>query len=471
MQALIIAAGKGNRLRRFEREKPKPLFKVAGLSLIERTILSAKKAGIFEFVIVTGYQEEKLRKKLKARERRLGVSIMFVSNPDWQKANGHSVLCAKPYIKDDFILLMSDHIFDPRILSSLLLQKPKEGELLLAVDKNISGIFDLEDATKVKEEEGTILRIGKGLTDFNAVDSGIFYCSQALFTALKKACALGNGSLSEAVAVVAEEGKAKAFDLGNRYWQDVDTPASLKEAERVLFGTLSKETDGSIARHFNRKISRWLSRFLVKMPLTPNQITGSSLIFGFLSAYLVSTGARLEVAVGGLLFQFASIYDGCDGEVAKLKMATSKFGEWLDTVCDNVVYIAFFTGVVIGLYRQNFVFVLPLALATACGVLMTLGGMYFYLLKFTDSGSLVTVQKELSQDLADHEQNLSLRIIGKIKFMMKRDFFALFFMVLCFFNRLDWILVLAAIGANLTWIVLLTVKREFSPMKITENRP
>jgi hypothetical protein len=62
-------------------------------------------------------------------------------------------------------------------------------------------------------------------------------------------------------------------------------------------------------------------------------------------------------------------------------------------------------------------------------------------------------------------QSFFVRMIGKVKFMMKRDFFALFFMVLCLFNKLDWILMFAAAGSNLTWIVLLTMKREFVPAK------
>lgn len=475
MKALIIAAGKGNRLRKFESDKPKPLFKVAGLSLIERTILSAKKAGITEFVVVTGYRGDEIEKKLRRHQKRMGVTIEFVRNGEWEKANGHSVLKAREYLNDDFVLLMSDHIFDWRLLENFLKTKPREGEVLLAVDDRIDEIFDLDDATKVKTHDGEIVRIGKDLADFDAIDTGIFYCSVSdsggIFPALEKACTDGKGSLSEAIALLAESGKARTFRIGNQFWQDVDTPHSLRQAHKMLFQSVRKETDGFISRHFNRNVSGLITRLLVRTPFTANQITWSALVVGLLSGFLISRGTYWGVALGGILFKFASIYDGCDGEISKLKLSSSKFGEWLDTICDNITYVAFIVGVVVGAYRQGFEHIVPIGFLTVFGVGMTLGTMYLYLAKFTNSGSLVTVQKDLARDMEIQDQSFFIRMIGKIKFMMKRDFFALFFMTLCLLNKLDWILILAVIGSNLTWIVLMTMKRELAPAKaeIPEN--
>ena len=465
MKALIIAAGKGERLRQFEGDNPKPLFKVAGIPLIERAIITAKKAGITEFVVVTGYQGEKLKNVLSHRQQKLGVRIEFISNPDWEKANGHSVLKAKGFLKEDFILLMSDHIFDYRIIQSFLRSGPGEGEVSLAVDLRIQEVFDLEDATKVKTSNGDILEIGKSLTEYDAIDTGIFYCTTGIFTALEQACVEGKGSLSEAIGILASQGKAKTFRIGNHFWQDVDTPATLKQAEKILFLSVRKETDGFFSRHFNRKVSGFISSLLIKTPLTANQITWSALVIGLLTGFLVSKGTYWDVAVAGLLFQFASIYDGCDGEISKLKFSNSKFGEWLDTICDNITYLAFLVGVILGAHHQGFALAVPFGIMTLFGVGMTLASMYIYLLRYTNSGSLVTVQKELTHDMNATGQG-SIRILSKLKFVMKRDFFALFFMVLCLLNRLDVILVLAALGSNITWIVFLLMKREFA---VAEN--
>ncbi len=465
MKALIIAAGNGTRLRQSEGDRPKPLYKVAGLSLIQRAILSAKKSGITEFVIVIGYRGEQIRRHLSRHEKKLGVTIEFVQNDDWKKPNGFSVLKAKPFLKDEFILLMSDHIFDWKILSGLLCRKPDAGEITLAVDDRVDEIFDIEDATKVESRSGRIVKIGKNLTQYNVIDTGIFYCTSGLFPALERACAEGKGSLSEAIAELASEGRARTHTIGKHYWQDVDTQESLQEAERILFKSVVKDTDGIVSRHLNRKVSGWISKFLVKTPLTANWITGSAMVIGAMTGWLVSRGDYLSVALGGLLFQFASIYDGCDGEVAKLKLASSKFGEWLDTLCDNLTYLAFFIGVIVGAGRQGFGGVVPFGVLAIFGITTMLATMYYYLLRFTNSGSLVTVQKDLAEDLENEEQNLFIRSINKVKYMAKRDFFALAFMLLCLLNRLDLILILVALGSNIGWIVLLTVKRELAASK------
>ena len=277
LKALIIAAGKGHRLRRFDGDGPKPLYKVAGLPMIERAILSAKKAGIMDFVIVTGFRGEELQKKLKRHQKRLGVSLEFVHNSEWEKSNGHSVLKAKPFLDEDFILLMSDHIFDWNILAGLLERRPCEGEVILAVDDRVDEIFDLEDATKVKTVDGRIVQIGKEITDYNAIDTGMFYCSPSLFAALEEVCLRGKGSLSEAIGLLASEKRARTYRIGRAFWQDVDTPPTLKQAEKMLFRSVRKETDGFISRHFNRRISGFISRFLVRTPLMPNVVTLSVL--------------------------------------------------------------------------------------------------------------------------------------------------------------------------------------------------
>lgn len=471
MKALIIAAGQGSRLIDADGDRPKPLYKVAGLTLIERAILSAKRAGITEFVIVIGYKGAALRRALEGKKSRLGVSITFVENLEWTKSNGHSVLKAREHLTDDFVLMMSDHIFDSKILSGLVQQKILPGEVILAVDRRISEVFDLPDATKVKTRDGLIVEIGKEIPEYDAIDTGLFLCSPGLFLALEKACSEGSGSLSDAMRMLAAQGKAKTATIGNHFWQDVDTPESLKHAEKVLFAAVRKDTDGFISKNINRRISTLISRFFIRTPLTPNQITWSALVIGLLSGFFISRGTHWDIALGGILFQFASIYDGCDGEIAKLKLASSKFGEWLDTVCDNITYVAFFAGVAVGAYRQGATTLAPVGFLMGFGILMTLGSMYLHLARNTDSGSLVTIQKDITKGLESEEQTFLIRLVGKLKFMMKRDFFALFFMVLCFFNRLDWILILAAIGANLTWIVFLSIKRDVEPAAAKAELP
>ena len=132
MNALIIAAGKGIRQR--VRGDSKPLIPVLGLSLIERTILTAKKSGISKFYIVTGYNGNKIRHRL-GDGKKYGVEIEYLQNNEWDQGNCVSILKAKNCFNEQFILLMSDHIYDSRILDNLLTKNVGKDECILCIDK------------------------------------------------------------------------------------------------------------------------------------------------------------------------------------------------------------------------------------------------------------------------------------------------------------------------------------------------
>ena len=132
MKALIIAAGRGSRLNDLTKDIPKALIPLLGLPLIERVILTTKEAGINEYVIVVGYFGDKIRASLCNGER-LGIRINYIENEEWQKSNGLSVLRTKELLNENFILLMSDHIFDARILKGLV-NFDMKGTIILAVD-------------------------------------------------------------------------------------------------------------------------------------------------------------------------------------------------------------------------------------------------------------------------------------------------------------------------------------------------
>ncbi|GAF87882.1 unnamed protein product, partial [marine sediment metagenome] len=79
MKALIIAAGEGSRLGNLTKDKPKPLVRLLGLSLVERVILTAKEVGIDEFIIVIGYLGQRVKEKL-GNGNRYGVKIVYIEN-------------------------------------------------------------------------------------------------------------------------------------------------------------------------------------------------------------------------------------------------------------------------------------------------------------------------------------------------------------------------------------------------------
>jgi len=332
LKALILAAGLG--MRQKENGDSKPLIPLLGLSFIERVILTAKKSGIKGFHIVIGYKGKRIQKYL-GNGKKLGVNIDYIYNDEWRKGNGISVLKAKDLIQEPFILLMADHLFDYKILNALQKQTIEDDGCILCVDKNHHKYLDMNDATKVFIEDGQIKDIDKQLDDYNGIDTGIFLCTPAIFDALEESIDSGNDSLAAGIKVLAKRFKMKTFDISDKYWLDVDDNGALKNAKSLLLEKLKKNTDGPISMILNRPISIKISELLLKTNITPNQISLISFIAGLFGALFFYFGDYIFLVIGGLLVHLSSIIDGCDGEVARLKLSESKYGGWFDAVLDR----------------------------------------------------------------------------------------------------------------------------------------
>lgn len=235
MKCLILAAGQGTRLRSVAASKP--LARVGGMPLVEHVVRRAAEAGASGFVIVTGYEAEPVEAFLGDLAGRAGLSIETVRNAGWDRPNGLSVLAAEARLDGEFILLMSDHLFDPAILRDMIAADRAGAALTLAADFAVDNpLLDLDDATKIAlGEGGRIARIGKTLERYDAIDTGIFIAGPALLDALRASLAAGgSGSLSEGVQALADAGRAFTWDCGGRWWLDVDDQAAFAKAEAAL---------------------------------------------------------------------------------------------------------------------------------------------------------------------------------------------------------------------------------------------
>ena len=230
-QALIIAAGRGIRFGAATHSRPKPLIEVAGVPILCRNLLTARKAGIDHFTVVTGYCGEILEDFLR-REISPGIKVQCLRNEEWQRPNGLSVLRAKGHIRGSFVLLMADHLFEAQILKNLLATPLPPGNCRLAVDVHPERILDLADATKVAVMDGRVTEIGKEIKNYNAIDTGMFFCSQGIFDALETAISVGKEGLSDGIRELARRGRMEAMDIGDLFWQDIDDEASRLEVEK-----------------------------------------------------------------------------------------------------------------------------------------------------------------------------------------------------------------------------------------------
>ena len=336
--AVILAAGRGERLRAGGIATPKPLLRIHGVSLAERVVRTVLRAAAIERIVVSvGWEAERVQAHFESIGRRCGIAMEFVRAADWHLGNGASALAAAPATGEEpFLLAMSDHLFAPELVSDLIAEAPGAGAVRLAVDRDKAAVFDLEDVTRVRLAEGRIAGIGKGLASWDAADTGVFYCSSGLYEALERAAAAGEHGVSGAVAALAADGRAIAVDVSGHWWRDVDTPSALEDAaERLLREAGRKRNDGPVARHLNRPLSRRLTRVVVRTPLSPNQVSMIVFALACMAAACMAAEPYWSLAAGGLLAQLSSVVDGCDGEVSRLRLEQTEFGGWLDAVLDR----------------------------------------------------------------------------------------------------------------------------------------
>ena len=233
MDALIIAAGFGSRLR--DLSDSKPMTPVAGIPLLELGVRQAKAAGAGRVVVVTGHEAARLEAALPALAQRCGIAVEPARVDDWSKPNGWSVIAGADRIDGDYLLMMSDHIFSAPILSGLARQGASDRGVTLAVDRRIDDpLIDPDDATWVQRgEHGFIRAIGKTIAEYDAVDCGAFLCTPELAEAILGAIAAGQaGSLSEGMQRLADQGRAATWEIGGAWWLDVDDPRAHALAEQ-----------------------------------------------------------------------------------------------------------------------------------------------------------------------------------------------------------------------------------------------
>jgi phosphatidylglycerophosphate synthase len=244
-------------------------------------------------------------------------------------------------------------------------------------------------------------------------------------------------------------------------WQAITRPEDCIAAEWKLDGWLVKSTDGIFAR-MNRRVSIPISHQLIKFPITPNMVSLFTLALSLAAGVYFAAGGYWNCLIGAVLGVLTSILDGCDGEVARLKLQASDFGCWLDTICDYLYYIVTFAGITIGLVRsKGEPSLVGVGVAIFAGAFMTfiMAGIGRKRL----SGHRPEQYLELWQKNAEKRSaGLLMRLGRQTEFIVRRCFLPYLLLALALMNLTQVFLYMAAFGANVAWIVSLRSILAFS---------
>ena len=209
-----------------------------------------------------------------------------------------------------------------------------------------------------------------------------------------------------------------------------------------------------------------LSKQLIKTPLTPNMISVLINVIGFMSGPFYALG---HPVIGAICMQIATILDRCDGEVARIKLMETKKGQWVDTISDQVSMLSFYIGLPIGYYAiNNSGWIIGLGIMNVFFFVFFIAWSFYFLVKYTDSGSLVSYMKV--DNFIDTEKTSYMRkFISFLRPLGRRNFYSMAFLVMAIFGGYPVVFFFATVAITFFFIHVLEDILKLSKIKKREQ--
>lgn len=407
------------------------LSRVGTLPILLRTIFAAQKAGATRIMVVADPTTRRKVQRALFFTGRAPESVEWIEAAAGASHSQRLLLIVNKAPSERLVLIDGNRTYHPSLLRKAAEWNNERSALALASEDELAGILALpvemirDFAERCRTQAGTLKELQASLTWMHSV---------------------------------------VAMPVAGDQWQRVNTQEDCEAAERKLDRWLVKPTDGFYAR-LNRRISIPISRQLIKLPITANMVSIFTLGVGIASAAFFAYGGYWSTLFGAFLCLFASIMDGCDGEVARLKLLESDFGCWLETICDYAFYLFLLVGMTIGRWRSS-----------GTRTYLVYGGLLFFaaLASFLATGwerrRLAAGRPEqllkIWQGHAESRPSNPFLYFGRhTEFIVRRCFFPYALLVFALFNLMSVAFVLSVIGANLVWPIALYSSLAFARPK------
>jgi phosphatidylglycerophosphate synthase len=371
-----------------------PLVQFGGLSLLKRAVLTAQRAGATTCYLNVRDTDLELQQEL-ASDTRVTSRII------WGLPDATAVSESEP--NSLWLLWTVDAIFRHPLLLRLAESLAQEQSLVLS------------------EQTGAPLLI---------------LASQRQALSICQALAQAQ-TFTAAVRDTVGEQKTSLLPQGH-FLRRLTTEQETVKLEHELLRSLENAKDGFVDTHLNRKLSRPLTRWLLRTPVTPNQVTVFACAASVLGALCFLPGGYWGPVIGALLLQCAGVLDCCDGEIARIKFMESPLGDTLDIVCDTIGAIAIFLGIGAAVWMNG-----ASAHALTLGVVLAVGGAFsFPFVTLAEKTEEAGQQRGGWEDILIHSL-----LIG----LTNRDY-SILIILSALAGQLSWFLWGAAIGAHVFWI-------------------
>lgn len=440
---------------------PGPLTRVGGLTLFQRAVLTLQRAGISQIWILVGEDEQHLR-SLVHGDPRIQTALRWLPIREFPPANPQTWETLAGEVKGSCLIVGCHTVFSPSFIQSLRMVG-SDGRVLVVVGQPGEGKFTGNPGVTFREDlresggNGVLFhdRAETGMAQVDGRREGLPVVGDLLVLPSRLLGvsgilqAPGANPLRLALEQAAIEGVIQPISSHPSQFRDVRGPNGPQLAEQSLFQalqTLKGGLDGMIDRYVNRKLSGLFTRLFLQIGMSPNAITVVSMMIGLAAAGCFATGSYTVGLLGALFFQLSVIIDCCDGEVARLTFAESRFGQELDIWADNVVHMAIFAGIAWGAYLhgpwQGTSLPLILGLAAVAANGLSLG--------LVNRARTLRAQPRLLSRLSKAERTNMEFLLGNVA---NRDF-SVIVMACAVFDILGWFLWLAAAGA---WFFVATM--------------
>ncbi|PIR19978.1 MAG: hypothetical protein COV45_08360 [Deltaproteobacteria bacterium CG11_big_fil_rev_8_21_14_0_20_47_16] len=405
--------------------------RVAGVPLYLRGILTLASSGMTDFVLIAPAQYrrqiQRAWQKILRRMPQLKLCTIWLDGHRWEEKHFHEL---EQVTAPHFLWMGTNTLFTPAWVNDCVLP-------LLAKRKDYI-------ASPQYPMPWAILR-AQDLKPMHEVASQVH-----------------ENLLDHILPVIVSQGfSAKVFTGGREDCFPLYHRADISRGEDFLCEYIRKSATGWTARNINKRISLPISKLLTRLHIRPNTITVVNMLIGLASGIGTGGMTNTSLLIGAILFQTASIIDGCDGEVAKLTFRTSKFGQYIDTLADNSALFSFLIGLVIHQYRvYGSASAIGWGAPLLIGLVCLLGTMIHYLYHHSNSASLVAFEKQFIDSMSRDKHPYIVWFVQHAKYLIKKDFFSMFFLALAIFNVLPLALVFATLAVWIGFILIFYLRIE-----------
>jgi bifunctional UDP-N-acetylglucosamine pyrophosphorylase/glucosamine-1-phosphate N-acetyltransferase len=292
IKAVILAAGKGERLRPLTQRTPKCMLPIANRPILEYVVNSVKKAGIKDIAIIVGYKKEEIVNYFKNGER-FGIKIEYLEQ---EKRLGTAHAIGLTTLREDFLVLNGDALVEPEDIKRVVKAHNSAATL---------GLIRMSDA----KDYGVVKIAGEVVKDIiekpkkvvsDMVNAGIYAFSPKIFEAIKKTpkSERGEYEITTSIKLLIKGGEVvKGVEIKGR-WLDIGSPWNYLDANKEILKDLKSDIKGTVENHVTIKGRVVLGKGSV--------IKSGSYIEG-----PVCIGENSSIGPNAYLRNFATIGDSC----------------------------------------------------------------------------------------------------------------------------------------------------------------